>query len=125
MRGAPSARSYNLEAFAGIEKLLPGGTMSDLTLIDAVNAGDSAAAEQLMMSGAEVNQKDEQGWTPLNFAAGKGDLPMTRLLIDNGADVFNVGRDRRTPYMIALAAGRVSVVKYLSEVEDRLTGEVA
>ena len=76
------------------------------------------------MNGADVNQQDEQGWTPLNFAAGKGDLSLTKLLVEKGADVFKVGRDRRTPYMIALAAGRVSVVKYLSEVEDQLTGTV-
>jgi len=34
-----------------------------------------------------------------------------------------VGRDQRTPYMIALAAGRVSVVKYLREKEDEYPGE--
>ena len=48
---------------------------------------------------------------------------MVKLLVDNGADVFKVGRDKRTPYMIALAAGRVSVVKYLREIEDRQPAE--
>lgn len=97
--------------------------MNDLSLIEAVKNGDYAEAEKLIRDGAEVNQQDEQGWTPLNFAAGKGDLSIVKLLVENGAEIFKVGRDRRTPYMIALAAGRVSVVKYLREMEDNYPGE--
>jgi len=97
--------------------------MSDLKLIDAVKSGDIHEAERLVKVGADVNQQDEQGWTPLNFAAGKGNLPLVKFLVENGADIFKSGRDRRTPYAIALAAGRVSVVKYLRETEDRRPGE--
>lgn len=97
--------------------------MNDVKLIDAVKSGNYATAQELINGGADVNQQDEQGWTPLNFAAGKGDLSMVRLLVENGADIFKVGRDRRTPYKIALAAGRVSVVKYLREREDEYPGE--
>jgi uncharacterized protein len=97
--------------------------MSEPLLIEAVKNGAYAEAEQLIRSGTDVNQQDEQGWTPLNFAAGKGDLSLIKLLVENGADVFKVGRDRRTPYMIALAAGRVTVVQYLGTVEDNYTGE--
>jgi hypothetical protein len=97
--------------------------MRDVGLIEAVKAGDFARAEKLIGAGADLNQQDEQGWTPLNFAAGKGDLALVKLLIDGGADVFKTGRDHRTPYLIALAAGRLPVVKYLREVEDRYLGE--
>jgi len=97
--------------------------MADLSLIEAVKAGDHAKAQSLIQNGADVNQVEEQGWTPLNFAAGKGDLAMVKLLVENGAEIFKVGRDQRTPYMIALAAGRVSVVKYLREMEDQYPGE--
>ncbi|HEY6333213.1 MAG TPA: ankyrin repeat domain-containing protein [Blastocatellia bacterium] len=97
--------------------------MADLSLIEAVKAGDRAKAESLIQAGADANQVEEQGWTPLNFAAGKGDLGMVKMLVEKGAEIFKVGRDQRTPYMIALAAGRVSVVKYLREVEDNYPGE--
>jgi hypothetical protein len=97
--------------------------MNDTRLIDAVKAGDYSEAGRLIKAGADVNQQDEQGWTPLNFAAGKGDLSLVRLLVENGADVFKVGRDRRTPSDIALVAGRVPVVKYLREIEDQSPGE--
>src|SRR5262245_63686938 len=93
--------------------------MNDTRLIDAVKAVDSGEVQRLIGAGADVNQQDDQGWTPLNFAAGKGELSLVRTLVENGADLFKVGRDRRTPYEIALAAGRVSVVKYLREIEDQ------
>jgi hypothetical protein len=97
--------------------------MDNLSLIHAAKTSDYGQAERLVKSGADLNQSDEQGWTALNFAAGKGDLPMVKLLIEAGADVFKVGRDRRTPYMIALAAGRVAVVQYLKTIEDGYPGE--
>src|SRR5689334_1641692 len=97
--------------------------MSDLQLINAVKEGDAAAVRAVIASGADVNQQDEQGWTPLNWAAGKGDLEVVRLLAEHGADVFKVGRDQRTPYMIALAAGRVEVAKFLREAEDHYAGQ--
>jgi len=97
--------------------------MNDLALIDAVKAGDYDKSSALINEGADVNQQDEQGWTPLNFAAGKGNLALVKLLVEKGAEIFKVGRDQRTPYMIALAAGRVSVVKSLREMEDQYPGE--
>jgi uncharacterized protein len=97
--------------------------MSEPTLIEAVERGDYQKTEELIRSGADVNQSDEQGWTALNFAAGKGNLPIVKLLVENSADILKTGRDRRTPRMIALAAGRVSVVKYLKEIEDQDPGK--
>lgn len=92
--------------------------MSDLELIEAVKAGDYETAEKLIEKGVDINQQDQQGWTPLNFAAGKGSMSLVKLLVEKGADVFRAGRDMRTPYMIALAAGRVEVVKYLRAIEE-------
>lgn len=92
--------------------------MSNLQLVEAIKSGDSSKAEELIRAGADVNQQDDQGWTPLNFAAGTGNLGIVKLLVEKGASVFTVGRDLRTPYLIALAAGHVEVVKYLREVEE-------
>ena len=93
--------------------------MDDRQLLEAVKVKDLSAANQLIESAANVNQQDEHGWTPLNWAAGNGDLEMVRLLLEKGADAFKVGRDRRTPYQIALAAGRAEVAKLLRDVEER------
>jgi ankyrin repeat protein len=93
--------------------------MQDLRLIEAVKDGDVATIKELIESGADLNQQDESGWTPLNWAAGKGAIELVELLIEKGADVFKVGRDRRTPYMIALAAGHAEVVRLLRVTEER------
>jgi len=69
----------------------------------------------------DINEQDEHGWTPLSWAAGKGDLAAVRLLIDNGADVFKAGRDQRTPYMIALAAGHIEIVQLLQRAANHST----
>jgi ankyrin repeat protein len=92
--------------------------MSNLQLIEAVKAEDMAAVKKLLASNADVHQQDDVGWTPLNYASGKGNLEIVKLLLENGADAFKVGRDQRTPYMIALAAGHADVAKLLKEVEE-------
>jgi hypothetical protein len=97
--------------------------MSESSLIDAVKNGDYAEAERAIRNGADLHLQDEQGWTALNFAAGRGDLALVKLLVENGADIFKAGRDQRTPYMIALAAGRIPVAQYLREVEDQYPGK--
>jgi hypothetical protein len=92
--------------------------MSELQLIDAVKTGEFAKVEEVLNSGADIHQQDEQGWTPLNWAAGRGDVDMVKLLLDRGADVFRVGRDQRTPYKISLAARHTDVARLLKEKEQ-------
>jgi ankyrin repeat protein len=93
--------------------------MSNLELIDAVKSGNLAVVKDLIQAGANVNQQDEHGWSLLNWAAGKGDGESVKLLIEQGADVFTVGRDQRTPYLIALAAGHADVVQLLKDAEAK------
>jgi uncharacterized protein len=96
--------------------------MSDLQLIEAVKTGQLAKVEEALNSGADIHQQDEQDWTPLNWAAGRGDLEIVQLLLDRGADVFRTGRDQRTPYKIALAAKHVEVARLLKETEQAVNG---
>lgn len=93
--------------------------MSDLKLIEAVKAGNSDAVNELIEAGADINQQDEHGWTPLNWAAGKGDVTILKSLLDRGADPVKVGRDERTPYLIALAAGQAEAARLLREAEAK------
>jgi hypothetical protein len=93
--------------------------MSDLKLIEAVKAGNFQAVSEMIDSGADVNQQDEHGWTSLNWAAGKGDTAIVRSLLEHGADPLKLGRDERTPYLIALAAGQAEAARLLREAEAR------
>jgi len=96
--------------------------MNELELVEAVKSGSIEAVKELIESGAEVNHQDKQGWTPLNWAAGKGNLQLIELLLQHGADPLAVGRDLRTPQLIALAAGHAEAVKLLRQAEAKANG---
>lgn len=85
--------------------------------MEAVKAGDAAAAERALAAGASADERDERGWTALCWAAGRGDAALVRLLVDGGADVTLTGTDGRTPLMIARAAGRAEAAEILEAAE--------
>ncbi|HEV2860058.1 MAG TPA: ankyrin repeat domain-containing protein [Pyrinomonadaceae bacterium] len=89
--------------------------MSETQLIEAVKGGAPAAVKEAIASGADLNEQDEQGWTPLCWAAARGDAALVALLLDAGADATRVGRDQRTAFMIAQAAGRAEAAALLKE----------
>src|SRR5690242_17876574 len=93
--------------------------MTQSELIEAIKSGKQTAVQEAIDAGADVNAQDNQGWTPLNWAAGSGHLELVELLLERGANPLTVGRDLRTPQMIALAAGHADIVKRLREAETQ------
>lgn len=91
--------------------------MNENTLIEAAKTGDCALLDSLIDEGADLEQRDEYGWTALNWAAGRGSTDMVEHLLKAGANILNTGRDQRTPYQIALAAARVDTAKCLQQAE--------
>src|SRR5262245_60091673 len=87
--------------------------MQDRSLIAAVKAGDLELVRTLVATGECLDEQDEHGWTPLCWAAGSGSQSIAIMLIDGGADATKSGPDRRTPYLIALAAGHAELARYL------------
>ena len=59
----------------------------DLTLSDAVAAGDLDRAGSLLDEGADPDEPVVGGFTPLMRAAIRNDASMVRLLVDAGADI--------------------------------------
>lgn len=82
----------------------------------ALRAGRTDAVRLLVAAGADVEQPigEYREDTPLRFAAGRGDLPLVRLLLDAGAEAD--GRrspQQASPLMVAAAAGETAVAEAL------------
>jgi ankyrin repeat protein len=69
----------------------------DISIHDAAKEGNIEAVKQHLASGADVNAKDKNGFTPLHLAAMQGQKEVAELLIANGADVNAKGDGGRTP----------------------------
>lgn len=94
-----------------------------MNLREAMQARNRAEFERLLALESDLDQWDEQGWTALAWAAGLGDVGFIEALVRRGADVFKRGRDNRTPYLIALAAGHVDALKCLRAAEEARGGD--
>jgi len=93
--------------------------MPELKLIEAVKNGEVDRIEILLNEGVDIDQKDDYGWTALNWAAGKGNTGMVEILLSAGANIANVGRDKRSAYQIALAAAHVETASVLQKSEHK------
>src|SRR5690606_7179149 len=68
--------------------------------------GETKRAENLIRRGAEVNRL---GWTPLQYAASKGQLETVRMLVAHKALVNAPAPDGTTALMMAAYAGSEEV----------------
>ena len=77
---------------------------------DAVLDGQANAVQALIAKGANVNEPDDTGMTPLMTAAAQGHVAVARLLIAAGANVNATDRDAITALMRAAASNRTEAV---------------
>ena len=90
------------------------GAAVDSPVADAARAGDRDAVRTLLKDGADVNAPQGDGMTALHWAAERGDLDLTNILIYGGANVGAVTRiGQYTPLHVAARAGNAAVVKAL------------
>lgn len=74
----------------------------DTHLLSAARAGDARRAEALLQQGADIEARyhddtfpwREDEFTPLAFAASRGDLPLVKLLLARGANVNATTKSR-------------------------------
>ncbi len=83
-------------------------------LMPAVTQGATAAVQQALKKGADINATDSKGLTPLMTAADKGLTPIVQLLLDKGADAnAKEPRQGKTALMLAAANGHTTTVQAL------------
>lgn len=77
---------------------------------EAAVTGDVELVEMLIANGADVDDRDVHGYTPLLLAIQEGHTDIAKVLIKNGADVnaraVNDGGEDVTPLYLSILLGR-------------------
>lgn len=90
-----------------------------LSLADAVFASNREAVEKILAkSTSEVGLQDGMGFTPLHWAADRGDEAITRLLIDAGASPDVPDMEGLTPLHYACIKGNLDAAKIMIPIAD-------
>jgi ankyrin repeat protein/beta-lactamase regulating signal transducer with metallopeptidase domain len=86
-----------------VEETAESRARSKLTasLDEAVKAGDIEQVRSLLSRGADANARDEEGRTPLHWAARYGRREVAQVLIAGGANVDETDAARQTPLHLA------------------------
>ena len=86
----------------------------DISIHDAAKIGNIEAIKQHLVAGADVDFRNQQGFTPLHVAAQKGHNKVAELLIAKGANVNTSGRlIGTTPLDSAALLGHKEMVELL------------
>jgi ankyrin repeat protein len=88
---------------------------AELSLSDAVAAGDLNLANAILEGGSDPDKPLVQGFTPLMRAAIRNDAVMIGLLLDAGANHEAIAMEGLTPLHVAAEAGAVDAAKTLLE----------
>lgn len=120
-----SLETDSLDAFADSEDLdslftsllsePKSASKENVDLLAAIEVGDLNAVELSVSAGADINKKDEEGYTPLYYAIRKRSCDIVRTLLDAGAEVNTVlGKSKEIyPLGLAVHANNVEMVKLL------------
>ena len=81
----------------------------------AVVDGDVAQLNAFLAAtgSRDINMRDENGMTPLHFAADRGFDDIVKLLLDHGADVNAVDNDDQIPLALATCCEHHDVIDTL------------
>jgi ankyrin repeat protein/thioredoxin-related protein len=96
-----------------VEPETPETGRNDEALIQACKERDYDLAEEALADGANVNARDDDGRTPLLWAAVQDHFPLVELLLRHGADVALADEDGLTPLYAASGRGHIEIVKRL------------
>ena len=81
----------------------------------AAAAGSVRSAQLLLEAGANKDEQDFSGATPLHVASSEGHVAFVQWLLDAGVDTSQTDRSGGTPLYYACALGKVDVVHVLIE----------
>ena len=91
------------------------GEEEEITLIKAAKEGDFDKLLKCLRAGADANQRDEKGRTPLMFAADIGDVAITIQLMQLDADIDAADERGKTALHYATICEQIDVAEVLLE----------
>ena len=74
----------------------------------------------LLSKGAKLESVDQEGKTPLMWAATKGNLEIVKLLLAKGADITKTSKEGKTALNYAMANGHIKITTILTEKQEEL-----
>jgi ankyrin repeat protein len=90
----------------------------DQELVYASVKNNPLAVRRLLRAGADVNAKDNNDRTPLDFACKKGHVQVFKELLEHGADIEANDIHGRTALHLACSYGHLAVVNELLSPND-------
>lgn len=78
----------SLEKVAFQRMLHRGGLPHLWDFLEALFSRDLTKLDKMLAEGADINMKDERGWTPLYFAVEYDDLDAVKTLLERGANRY-------------------------------------
>lgn len=122
IRNRVGKTAYDVAAENGNSKLFDALRLGD-NLCAAARKGEVRTIHRLLETGANINGRDQNGWTALHRASFKGKIDAVRTLIENGIDVSARDEDGFTALHCAVESGHVEVIELLmkkgAEIEAR------
>ena len=97
----------------------------DAQLLEAARIGDTAAVQQLLQKGANIEAKDESGRTPLMVADIYNSTNVMKLLLDKGANIEAKDKFDKTPLIDAANYGNAEVVKLLLDKGANIEAKIS
>lgn len=88
---------------------------AEAELRQAAEQGNIKLVRELLMKGADPNDADHNGWTPLMHAAWEGSEDCVRALIEGGAEIGASDFAEQTSLMLAASQGEEGCVRALIE----------
>lgn len=82
-------------------------------LVKAAAKGDVKTAQQLIKSGADINEKDRYGYTPLLWAVYSNQLEAVKTFIQMGADIESQDVSGSTPLTLAASYNYSDIAELL------------
>ena len=104
-RGRRRPKSPTNEMVKGLVDAFIRAGRPETALNEAARWGDASLVEEMLASGAEVNGRDENGFTAIMLAASGGHIDVVRVLIAAGADVNACDNVRGMPPLLWSLAG--------------------